>query len=149
MERLTPQEIADLEQGDPLRMKAYENACMETTDTSSHIGKRFSCGVGLNDCAISPNGWLRPCPSLWHPDYIYDLKKGSLKEAWEVFVPRSLANGNIIPRVPVTCFTCKLRHICMWCPAHAFLESGQINVHVQVPYFCDVAHKRSALFKKK
>ena len=146
-ERLTPEEIADLEKRDPLRMEAYENACMKTTNTASHPGKLFSCGVGLNDCAISPNGWFRLCPSLWHPDYIYDLKKGSLKEAWEVFTPSVLAGGNIPPLASAPCFTCRLRHICMWCPAHAFLESGQS--HVQVPYFCDVAHKRAALFKEK
>ena len=148
-ERLTPDEIAALERRDLKRMEAYENACRKQTDTASPSlpENLFSCGVGRNDCAVSPDGWFRLCPSLWHPDYIYDLKKGSLKDAWEVFTPRVLSRATIATPEPAPCFTCGIRPICMWCPAHACLESGKLDAHV--PYFCDVARKREALLEKK
>jgi hypothetical protein len=34
----------------------------------------------------------------------------------------------------------------MWCPAHAHLETGEMDL--PVPYFCEVAHARAELLRE-
>jgi sulfatase maturation enzyme AslB (radical SAM superfamily) len=41
-----------------------------------------------------------------------------------------------------TCRKCPLINLCLWCPAHAYLESGAMDTRVE--YFCRVAHARAA-----
>jgi sulfatase maturation enzyme AslB (radical SAM superfamily) len=38
------------------------------------------------------------------------------------------------------CAPCRLVNLCLWCPAHAHLESGRIDSWCD--YFCRVAHAR-------
>jgi sulfatase maturation enzyme AslB (radical SAM superfamily) len=46
------------------------------------------------------------------------------------------------PRLPLeTCRVCPIINLCIWCPAHAYLEKGEMDV--QVPYFCAVAHAQA------
>ncbi|MBU0992271.1 MAG: radical SAM protein [Proteobacteria bacterium] len=145
-QRLTPEDIVELERKDPARMAALEKECTchdsDSMEKNSHsIDRLFYCGVGFNDCSISHNGLFRLCPSLWHPDFLYDLKAGTLKDAWEAFTPRVLSNHAHRGLTNRRCMACPLKDVCMWCPAHAFLETGDLNG--EVAYFCEVAHKRS------
>jgi sulfatase maturation enzyme AslB (radical SAM superfamily) len=39
------------------------------------------------------------------------------------------------------CRRCPIPNLCMWCPAHAHLETGKLDGFV--PYFCEVAHARA------
>jgi sulfatase maturation enzyme AslB (radical SAM superfamily) len=45
-----------------------------------------------------------------------------------------------------TCRVCPLINLCLWCPAHAYLETGALDG--ATPYFCDVAHARTEALKK-
>ncbi|MCX6674408.1 MAG: hypothetical protein NTY37_11600 [Methanothrix sp.] len=51
------------------------------------------------------------------------------------------------PRLPLvgggleTCRVCPIINLYIWCPAHAYLEDGEMDA--QVPYFCAVAHARA------
>ena len=40
------------------------------------------------------------------------------------------------------CRRCALVNLCLWCPAHAALETGAMDDWVE--YFCQVAHARAA-----
>jgi hypothetical protein len=40
-----------------------------------------------------------------------------------------------------------LVNLCLWCPAHAHLETGQLDG--STPYFCEVAHRRAESIKKQ
>jgi radical SAM protein with 4Fe4S-binding SPASM domain len=44
------------------------------------------------------------------------------------------------------CRRCSIVNLCMWCPAHAHLETGQMDMPVD--YFCRVAHSRTRLFRE-
>jgi len=39
------------------------------------------------------------------------------------------------------CRACPLVNLCLWCPAHAHLESGRLDAWVE--YFCRVAQARA------
>jgi hypothetical protein len=40
-----------------------------------------------------------------------------------------------------TCRTCSIINLCLWCPAHAHLEVGELDSGVL--YFCQAAHARA------
>lgn len=150
-ERLTPQEIVSLEKSDDDRTKTLEKNCHdyiipEFSDVAgNHI---FSCGAGNGNFVISPDGMFRLCESLCHPDCVYDMKQGTLADAWQHFIPKVRDTRSDRKDYLSTCHVCPIINLCMWCPAHAALETGRLDG--QVDYFCQVAHARAkALGYKK
>ncbi len=98
----------------------------------------FCCGAGHGAC-VDAYGKLQPCLALRHPDMVYDLRKGSLKEALTNFFPRlrretRAANPDYLAR----CAQCFLKGLCEQCPAKSWAEHGALDSPVE--YFCRVAH---------
>ena len=90
-ERLTPEEIVTIEQADVIRAEALMKNCDHFIfpDPGHHQGNHlFLCGTGNRSFTVSYDGIFRLCADLWHPDTIYDLRKGSLAKAWNDLVPR-------------------------------------------------------------
>ena len=148
-ERLTPKEIVKLEQDDPERSSGLKENCGEFIfegDGHHNCDHLFHCGAGLSSFTVSPEGIFRLCSSLWHPDFIYDLREGSLKEAWEEFVPKVLNATSDNPEFHSKCHSCNIVNLCLWCPAHAYLETGVSDKWVD--NFCKVAHARESAIKK-
>lgn len=141
-ERLTPGEIASLEQADPARSSALKEKCdiliLPESENSDHY--LFRCNPGRSSFSISSNGLFRLCSSLCHPDCVYDLRKGSLADAFQSFVPRIRGLKSTRPEFLQKCDSCGLLNLCLWCPAHAYLETGELDAWCN--YFCDVAHAR-------
>ena len=148
-ERLSPREIAALERGNPERLRALKKECDTlivpefSNNRDSHL---FYCGAGENECTVSSDGLFRLCSSLWHPGCVYDLRKGSLTDAWHHFVPQVRGLCSHRKEFLERCRACPLINLCMWCPAHASLETGEIDLPVN--YFCEVAHARAEALKK-
>lgn len=148
-QRLSAEQIAELERADEKRHAALEKNCDKLVMPGrAERGNTylFGCGAGLSDFVVSYDGYFRLCSSLWHPDCMYDLKKGSVKEARQRFVPkvRSMTSDN--PDFLNHCARCPLINLCLWCPAHAWLETG----HMDQPcdYFCEVAVERGKNIEK-
>jgi len=101
----------------------------------------FSCGAGHGAC-VDAYGKLQPCLTLRHPEMVYDLHEGSLKEALTNFFPRlreetRAANPDYLAR----CARCFLKGLCEQCPAKSWAEHGALDTPVE--YFCRVAHAQS------
>lgn len=149
-ERLTPRQIVELEIDEKARIdnmrKRREILIKEefTQYTCKHL---FHCGTGNRNFIVSYDGYFRLCSSLWHPKCIYDLKKGSLSDAWHNFVPKVRKMRSNRNEYLQRCRVCPLMNLCMWCPAHAYLESGEMDAHVD--YFCEVAHARAEVLTKR
>ena len=101
----------------------------------------FRCGVGRRSFVIGPEGLLRPCLSLHHPDFLFDLRKGSLADAWARFLPEALSRESDRPEYAEKCGKCPVVNLCLWCPAHAYLETGELDLPVED--FCRVAEARA------
>jgi radical SAM protein with 4Fe4S-binding SPASM domain len=147
-ERLSPEEIVVLEQSDPERYQALENGCdklIVPQFSHSSCNHLFHCGAGSDSFSLSYDGLFRLCPSLWHPDCVYDLKQGTLTDAWRNFIPQVRAMQSKRSEFLETCRVCPLINLCMWCPAHASLETGEMDA--PVIYFCRVAHARADALK--
>jgi len=146
-ERLSPEEIVALEASDPERFEALQKSCERLILSDSlapDCNHLFHCGAGNDNFNLSYDGLLRLCSSLWHPDCVYDLKKGNLKEAWQSFIPEVREMRSNRSEFLEKCRGCSIVNLCMWCPAHAHLETGAMDTPVD--YFCRVAHARTELF---
>ncbi len=143
-ERLSPAEIAAIEQGDEERAEVLQKGCDKLIfpqydgEVCSHL---FRCGVGNRSFAVSYDGIFRPCADLWHPDSTYDLRQGSLAQAWNELVPHVRDMRSASREYLVRCRRCPIINLCLWCPAHAHLETGELDGFSE--YFCAVAHARA------
>jgi len=149
-ERLSPDEIVALEQADAERSGFLEKNCDHYIFPGhDHKDCRhlFYCGAGNAGFTVSPEGHFRLCSSLWHPDCVYDLKKDTLAEAWNDFVPRVRDRSSANPEFLEKCRSCPIINLCLWCPAHAYLESGRLDAWCD--YFCQVAHARAAAIQAR
>ncbi|MDP8230000.1 MAG: radical SAM protein [Candidatus Gorgyraea atricola] len=144
-ERLLPEEIVSIEKNDSERFKALEESCGKFIDPDfahTNCDHLFHCGAGNGSFAVSYDGFFRLCSSLWHPDCVYDLKNGTLLEAYRNFVLRVRDKRSKREDFLKKCRICPIINLCTWCPAHAHLETGELDKPVD--YFCEVAHARAA-----
>lgn len=150
VERLSAEEIIAIDEADPKRSAALEKRCStrEIAIPSQELTDRlFQCSAGGDNFAVSYNGLFRLCPSLWQRDCLYDLRRGTLAEAWFDFVPRVLARTTTNHEFLERCRICPLMNQCQWCPAHAHLECGRMDEWCE--YFCRVTHIRAETFGKR
>jgi len=148
-ERLTAEEIISIEQADPERSALMKKTCrlLETTIPAENDHRLFQCNAGGETFSVSYNGLFRLCSSLWQNDCLYDLRRGTLAEAWFDFTPRVRSMTTDNPDFLENCRLCPLMNLCHWCPANAHLECGRMDERCD--YFCRVAHARSEAFGKK
>jgi radical SAM protein with 4Fe4S-binding SPASM domain len=143
-ERLSPAEIVAIEQADDERAGALKKGCDSLIfQNPGHYDcdHLIHCGVGNGSFTVSYDGIFRLCADLWHPDCTYDLRKGTLAEAWNELVPKVRDMRSDNPDYLEHCRNCPIVNLCIWCPAHAHLETGVMDE--MVPYFCEVAHARA------
>ncbi len=97
----------------------------------------FSCGCGKGG-AVDAYGRLQPCLLMRHPETVYDLENGNIKDALERFFPQirkmKAANTDYLEK----CARCFLHGLCEQCPAQSWMEHGVLDA--PVAYFCEVAH---------
>ncbi len=100
--------------------------------------KLLACGAGHGGGCIDAYGRLQLCMMLRHPDTVYDLKKGSLKDALENFFPKIMSKRASAPQYLERCALCFLKGLCEQCPAKSWMDSGDLESPVE--YLCEVAH---------
>ena len=133
-----------LERSDPERFESLEKKCAELVRSEfahTDCNHLFHCGAGNGSFNVGYDGTFRLCSSLYHPDCVYDLRTGSLSDAWHNFVPQVRDMRSDRREFLETCRVCPLINLCLWCPAHAHLETGDLGG--PAPYFCAVAHARA------
>lgn len=101
----------------------------------------FSCGAGDGICAVDSYGAAQMCLTLRHPETVYDLKRGSLRDAMENFFPAVRLRTAENPEYLRRCARCFLRPICDQCPAQSWMEHGTLDTPVE--YLCDIAHAQA------
>lgn len=146
-ERLSADEIIHLEENDIVRHDALKKQCVGLNKEIGPIrnpGKVFRCQAGTNDCCIGYDGMIKLCSALTDKSCTYDLKKGSLSDAWRNFFPTVISRQSQRGSFKDQCGSCRIIDFCMWCPANAYLETGWLDGFV--PYFCEIAKKRRAHF---
>jgi len=101
----------------------------------------FSCGAGIEGGCVDSYGYFQLCITLRHPDTIYDLKKGSFKDALTNFFPKILQMKAKNPDYQACCGRCFLKGLCEQCPAKAWMEHGTLDTPVE--YLCEITHSQA------
>jgi radical SAM protein with 4Fe4S-binding SPASM domain len=136
--RVTPEQgVAVLERRPGYRQHLRE-FCRQFLPSSSD--RLFVCEAGRTGC-VDAYGMVQACVSLRHPATVFDLRRGSLREAFEGFFPALRERRATDPAFLVRCARCVLRGLCEQCPARSWTEHGTLDTPVE--YFCDVAHAQA------
>lgn len=148
-ERLSPEKIVEIEQEDSNRSKRLIEGCdhliSERTNTDNK--RILQCVTGFYDFTISYDGYFLICSFLRDPDCMYNLREGSLKDAWENFAPKIINKESKDKEFLSKCPVCPVLNLCMWCGAFAYLETGKMDEAVD--YYCKIAHARAEWLKKR
>jgi radical SAM protein with 4Fe4S-binding SPASM domain len=148
-ERLSSAQIVALEQSDEQRMQSIADHCSDLINqdlTHNGCNHLFHCGAGKGSFSVSYDGQFRLCSALWAPGTTADLRRVTLAEAWNNLVPQVRDMRSSRQEYQDTCRKCALANLCLWCPAHAYLEMGELDG--ETPYFCAVAHARAAVIQQ-
>ena len=148
-ERLSPAEVVALEKADEERFTSLLKGCDTLIRKDlAHAGcdHLFHCGAGNGSFSVSYDGRFRLCSSLWAPETVFDLRKGTLREAWEQLVPKVRDLRSQRREFLERCRRCPIVNLCLWCPAHSWLETGELDTVID--HFCKVAHARAASIAK-
>lgn len=103
--------------------------------------KLLSCGSGTGEGCVDAYGKFQLCMLLRHPDTIYHLKKGSLKDAITNFFPKVREMKATNPEYLARCARCFLMGLCEQCPGKCWMEHGALDIPVE--YLCEVAHTQA------
>ena len=134
-QRLSPEEIKEIEkkystQSQVWGSNADKNLIPKRFRYDNTRLFRFPCGDGT--FSVSYDGKFKLCRILVVPKFMYDLKKGTVWEAYTKFAPwvQSLSSKN------KRCRTCSLIDVCFHCPAQSYLETGSIDIPSE--YCCSI-----------
>ena len=145
-ERLSPEEIIWVENKDKKRMDSLVSFCEKGFGKATVYQKGvdipvLACGAGKESVVISADGMLRACSALVKEELCYDIRKGSLDDAFYLFLPEMRQKTVVQNQIFFEkCGSCEYINLCHWCPAHAYVETGALDKPID--FFCEVAHKR-------
>ena len=137
--RLSPEEVVLLDLHWPKIAAEHREAAQRDLKLSSESVQSdtvYSCGGGIDSFALDPYGHMSICV-LSHQD-TYDIRSGSVKEGWELFLRKVRARER--KRIS-KCVKCRIRSLCSMCPANGELENG--DAESPVDFLCEVAHLRA------
>jgi radical SAM protein with 4Fe4S-binding SPASM domain len=101
----------------------------------------FSCGAGVAGACVDAYGKSQLCMGLRHPQTIYDLTKGCLKEAMSQYFPEVRKLKAAHPDYLARCARCFLKGLCEQCPGKSWTEHGTLDTPVE--YLCEIAHAQA------
>lgn len=102
----------------------------------------FDCLEAGGTGSVDAYGRFQCCLGLRHPETVYSLEQGSLREAMTVFLPAVRAKRAVNKDYLERCGLCRLRSLCHQCPAKSWAEHGTLDSPVE--YFCRIAHAQAA-----
>jgi hypothetical protein len=137
---LPPQEVITLDEPD----LCYEEINNEKQYTISSSDDRLlaPCIVNRREFHIDPYGNMTFCSFIKDPSLRYDLRQGTLEEAWEDFIPSLADKIKGDSEYLSGCACCELRKDCRWCDVYGYLEHRRHGAKVE--YLCEVARENRA-----
>jgi MoaA/NifB/PqqE/SkfB family radical SAM enzyme len=133
-QRLDPRDVVELDKPD----MSHDEATAHEYEHVEGDDRLFArCIAGRRDFHVDPYGGMTFCSFIKDPDLRYDLRKGTFREAWEVFIPSLADTVRGGAEYDEHCGSCDRRKECRWCPVHGWLEHGRFSAPVE--HLCDVA----------
>jgi len=138
--RLSPEEkLGLLTRREETYVKGMKEFCSRFAHPSGDV--LFSCGSGVGGGSVDAYGGFQPCMLLRHPDTVYDLRNGTLKEALTEFFPWVRQTKAQDHDYLARCARCFLKGLCEQCPGKSWMEHGTLDTPVQ--HLCEHAHAQA------
>lgn len=138
--RLTPEDAVALDFHDPRRRRDYarllDREMAQPAGENQDAGHVYSCGGGINSCAIDPAGLMSIC--VLSQQDTYDWRTGNFREGWEKFLSAVRTKKKTRQ---TKCDACQIQSFCGMCPANGELENEDPELPVE--FLCEVAHLRA------
>jgi len=132
--RLNFQELLALRKQDPDIWEEYQKIL--NCKLPRRLGRKreflYHCNAWMQQFHINPYGRLKFCDLS--DKFSVDLKTTSFREGFYQVFPQVLKEKF---KTKSKCKDCPLRPICYYCPARAYLETG--DEEAPVPYYCQLA----------
>ncbi len=141
-QRLDPRQLMEPDQSDLDSEEAQAHRC-GPADGDDRLFAR--CIASRRDFHIDPYGGMTFCCFLKDPVMRYDLRKGSVQEAWESFIPSLTDKVYGGAEYAGNCRACDRRQDCRWCPVYGWLEHGRYSAPVE--HLCALAEE-NRIFKE-
>lgn len=136
-QRLSPQEIVDLDQNDPERMREWREAYSRAPDLTRPESV-YACGAGRHAFHVDCSGRLSVC--MMARQRGFDLLEGGFQEGWEAL--RKVIGAKRSADNP--CRTCSVGVLCPQCPGWSQLVHGDDETPVE--FVCELGRLRAAQF---
>lgn len=143
-QRLTPREVFEVERPDFLMDEepAEVGLCKNGTRADDFFG---DCIRAKRDFYIDPYGRMTFCGLIKASALLYDLRRGSVREAWEEFIPALAGTIGGGEEFSAKCGLCDLGADCGWCPAYAYLEHRRFPGKIE--YLCRLTEEKRRIKK--
>lgn len=140
-ERLHPAQVVVVDPPSPGYDSRLESMNPKEPDSHPGGGDRIfaACIRQRQNFHIDPYGGMSFCSYIQDPALRYNLKKGTVGEAWEEFIPSLAKQVRGGKEFRENCGSCQLRLHCRWCGVYARLERGRYCA--PVPYLCELARE--------
>ncbi|MBA4390120.1 MAG: hypothetical protein C0399_04195 [Syntrophus sp. (in: bacteria)] len=135
-ERLDPREVVALDKPDLSFEESNAHRCGQMDSDDRLFG---ACIAQRRDFHVDPYGGMSFCSFIKEPSMRYDLRRGTVREGWEEFIPSHAGRSFDIKEHSENCASCELRQDCRWCPVYGWLEHGRFSAPVE--YLCEVARE--------
>jgi MoaA/NifB/PqqE/SkfB family radical SAM enzyme len=106
-------------------------------------GLYAECIAGRRDFHVDPYGGMSFCGFVKDPALRLDLRRMSIREAWDDRLPALASKVKPTKKYAENCGACGLRSDCRWCPVFAYLEHRDHSA--KVDYLCAIAREERAL----
>ncbi|MDD5599657.1 MAG: radical SAM protein, partial [Victivallaceae bacterium] len=133
-QRLSPEDVIELDKPDV----AYEGRKRQKSTAEQTEDRLFaSCIENRRDFHIDPYGKMSFCGFIKDPELRYDLRKGTVGDCWDNFIPSLKDKVRDGREYFENCGSCESKKDCRWCPGYAYLEHGRYSAKIE--YLCKVA----------
>ena len=140
-QRLDTKDVMDLDKPDP---SGGEAPAHEYEHGKGGDGLFARCIAARRDFHVDPYGGMTFCSFVKDPALRYDLRRGSFREAWDVFIPSLAEKARGDAEYERHCASCERRADCRWCPVFGWLEHGRFTAPVE--YLCEVAEENKRFY---
>jgi radical SAM protein with 4Fe4S-binding SPASM domain len=138
--RLSPEDELEIIAKEPEKYrKAVRKFC--SSSISPPGDRLIRCGAGRTKFSVDAYGYIQACLLLRHPDTVYNLKEGSIRDAMTNFFPQMRQMRASNPEYLNRCARCFLKGLCEQCPAKSWMEHGTLDTPVE--YLCNSAHTKA------
>lgn len=146
-QRLSPRDVIELDKPDPAywerirEVSTGDESCDDICGAISNDDDRLfaKCIAGRRNFHIDAYGGMTFCCFIKDPSLRYNLRSGTFREAWDVFIPSLADKVRGGEEWDANCGSCEKRADCRWCPVYSYLERGRYSA--RIPYLCAVAEE--------